>query len=133
MFAPVSGRLEVVMTIDLTVKRRLESKLKLLATANGWRDAIQVAATSDVIDKTQQAYERELASRGLDRQAAEAREIRAALERIRDGNYGICLECEEEISEKRLAAVPWTALCLACQHKAELKLDSGNADELLAA
>jgi DnaK suppressor protein len=133
MFALLSERLEIGMTTVLSVDRKLESKLKQLATANGWRDAIQVAATSDVTDKTQQAYERELASRGLDRRAAEARQIRDALARIRDGNYGICLECEEEISEKRLAAVPWTALCLACQHKAELKLGSRDAGELLAA
>jgi DnaK suppressor protein len=122
-----------MMTPDLFVRRKLESKLKELATANGWRDAIQVRATGDVTDKTQQAYERELASRDLDRRAVEAREIRAALARIRDGNYGICLECDEEISQKRLAAVPWTALCIACQQDAERRGEYGHADELLAA
>jgi len=121
------------MTPDSSVKRKLEWKLKQLTVTNDWRDAIQVRATSDVTDKTQQAYERELASRDLDRRASEARQVRAALARIRDGHYGICLECEEGISEKRLAAVPWTALCIACQHEAERKRDSGDPGLLLAA
>lgn len=41
--------------------------------------------------------------------------IDAALERINRGKYGICEECDEPISEKRLKAVPWTRLCLHCQ------------------
>jgi DnaK suppressor protein len=47
------------------------------------------------------------------------REIRAALQRIDRGSFGICLNCEEGISAKRLAAVPWTALCIVCQEAAD--------------
>jgi RNA polymerase-binding transcription factor DksA len=31
----------------------------------------------------------------------------------------MCLNCEEEIAAKRLAAVPWAALCIVCQEVAE--------------
>ena len=41
--------------------------------------------------------------------------IDASLERLQRGEYGICEECEESISEKRLKAVPWTRYCLTCQ------------------
>ena len=41
--------------------------------------------------------------------------INAALERLKRGEYGICEECEEPISEKRLKAVPWARYCLHCQ------------------
>ncbi len=41
--------------------------------------------------------------------------IDAALERLKRGEYGICEECEEPISAKRLTAVPWTRYCLRCQ------------------
>jgi DnaK suppressor protein len=41
--------------------------------------------------------------------------INDALERIEDGEYGLCQNCEEEIVEKRLNAVPWAKYCLACQ------------------
>jgi DnaK suppressor protein len=43
------------------------------------------------------------------------RQVEAALARIAAGAYGICAECEEEISEKRLAAVPWAEYCIGCQ------------------
>jgi DnaK suppressor protein len=41
------------------------------------------------------------------------------MERIADGNYGTCLECEEEIGQKRLQAMPWAVLCITCQDKAD--------------
>ncbi len=43
------------------------------------------------------------------------REIADALERIEHGTYGVCLECDEPISAKRLEAVPWARYCVSCQ------------------
>ena len=40
--------------------------------------------------------------------------VNNALNRIKSGNYGICLSCEEEISENRLNAVPYTPTCINC-------------------
>ena len=40
--------------------------------------------------------------------------IRAALDRIRQGSYGICRECGDEIAEGRLAVLPETPLCNRC-------------------
>jgi DnaK suppressor protein len=45
--------------------------------------------------------------------------IKKALERIDNGNYGICEECGEEISEKRLKARPVTTVCINCKRKQE--------------
>ncbi|MDD4857361.1 MAG: TraR/DksA C4-type zinc finger protein [Candidatus Krumholzibacteria bacterium] len=45
--------------------------------------------------------------------------IEAALERIERGEYGLCIECGELISEKRLEAVPSAELCIACKDKKE--------------
>lgn len=45
--------------------------------------------------------------------------IKKALERIEDGTYGICDECEEEISEKRLEARPVTTVCIDCKREQE--------------
>ena len=43
------------------------------------------------------------------------KQIEAALGRVKDGSYGVCLKCEEEISEKRLKARPESPFCTACQ------------------
>ena len=56
-----------------------------------------------------------------------------ALRRIEDGSFGVCLHCEEDISPKRLAAVPWAAFCIQCQEIADRSQvdNAGNLDELL--
>lgn len=41
--------------------------------------------------------------------------LNAALRRCDDGDFGICLECGEEIAPKRLKAVPWAKYCIVCQ------------------
>ena len=45
--------------------------------------------------------------------------IKDALYRIEDGTYGICEECDEEISEARLKARPVTTLCIDCKSNQE--------------
>lgn len=45
--------------------------------------------------------------------------ITAALVRLHAGEYGICPECDEEIPEKRLRALPFATRCLPCQESAE--------------
>lgn len=47
------------------------------------------------------------------------RKIQDALERLEYGTYGICEECEEEISDGRLKARPVATLCIECKRKQE--------------
>lgn len=44
----------------------------------------------------------------------ELADIKAALKRIKKGEYGICQTCDEEINENRLDAIPETAFCIKC-------------------
>ena len=43
-----------------------------------------------------------------------------ALDSLEEGTYGVCADCGEEISEKRLHALPFARLCVECQSKREL-------------
>lgn len=45
------------------------------------------------------------------------RQAQEALVRIEDGTYGVCDECGQAISTKRLEAVPWANYCISCQEK----------------
>ena len=87
--------------------------------ATGRREGIAIEQTPDALDQVQLAAERELTSRVLERESRLSRNVRAALERIADGTYGACLECDEEISHKRLQAMPWATLCITCQEGAD--------------
>lgn len=51
--------------------------------------------------------------------------IEEALRRIEEGAYGLCQDCDGEISAKRLAAVPWARRCIVCQDRAAA---AGNLD-----
>ena len=45
------------------------------------------------------------------------RAVEDALKRVEAGTYGLCTDCEEEISAARLKAVPWTKVCIECKEK----------------
>jgi DnaK suppressor protein len=45
--------------------------------------------------------------------------VESALGRIRDGSFGQCLSCGNEIGGARLEAVPWTPYCIQCQEDFE--------------
>jgi DnaK suppressor protein len=97
------------------------------------RDGIAIEKNPDALDEVQRATERELAMRNLDRDSNLLRNVRGALRRIEEGSFGVCLRCEEDISPKRLAAVPWTAFCIQCQEIADRSQgdSADNVDELL--
>ena len=47
--------------------------------------------------------------------------IEAALRRIENGEYGLCVTCGEDIAEKRLRANPSVITCIRCAENAERK------------
>jgi DnaK suppressor protein len=94
------------------------------------RDGIVIEKAPDALDEVQHATERELAIRNLDRESRLLRSVRSALQRVADGSYGICLHCEEEISPRRLEALPWASYCIRCQELADSRRDNG--EEVLA-
>ena len=100
-------------------KQLLETKQTDLAGGLRNREGIAIEKTADALDEVQLAGERELAIRNLDRESNLLRNVRSALGRMGDGSYGVCLHCEEDISPKRLNAVPWTAYCIKCQEAAD--------------
>src|ERR1700752_4580185 len=108
----------------------LETKQAELEKVLRNRDAIAIEKSPDALDEVQNAAERELAIRNLDRESNLLRNVRAALRRIDEGTFGVCLHCEEDISPKRLAAVPWTAFCIQCQELAD-RNQSGEGSESL--
>jgi len=79
------------------------------------REDLWIVQSNEQIETVQLAGQRELAALTLERGAKSLMQIDAALKRIHEGEYGTCLDCEEPISSKRLAAVPWAAYCLHCQ------------------
>ena len=51
--------------------------------------------------------------------AKEVEQIDAAIERIDQGEYGICIECGNWITPARLEAMPYALRCKECQERIE--------------
>jgi DnaK suppressor protein len=69
----------------------------------------------DSADGGSEAMDREKSFLLLAREDKYIQQIESALEKIKNGSYGICRVCNEEISEERLKAVPTTSVCIKCK------------------
>jgi DnaK suppressor protein len=113
----------------------LRAKQKDISGAMCNRDEIAIEKAPDTIDEVQLMGERELAIRNLDRDSNLQRQIRRALARVARGTYGVCLYCEEDISLRRMAALPWADFCISCQEqidRREIEVD-GNIERFAPA
>jgi len=55
----------------------------------------------------------------LDRHIDGMRDIEAALQRIRNGEYGVCIDCGDAVTFLRLMAYPTAKRCIVCQEQRE--------------
>jgi DnaK suppressor protein len=74
---------------------------------------------ADITDLASFQTERNFELRIRDRERKLIAKIHESIQKIDDGTYGICENCDEEISEKRLIARPVTTLCIRCKTEQE--------------
>ncbi len=75
--------------------------------------------TPDIGDEAADLSSRQLLLSLNEADRAKLREIDEALERIEEGTYGICEECGEPISPKRLEVKPTAIYCVECKSRLE--------------
>ena len=80
----------------------------------------RLESAMDVGDQALRDFERGLGISLMEMRNRERQQIDEALQRLEEGTYGVCGECGVDISEKRLAAVPFARLCVECQSREEL-------------
>ena len=76
-------------------------------------------STQDIADKAVSSYTREFLYSLTDGERNTLLHIDDALGPIDEGTYGLCLNCGQLMTEKRLNAVPWAPYCLDCQELSE--------------
>lgn len=69
----------------------------------------------DIGDMSSVTYSRDVLFNLSETQKQRINDIDAALERIDKGDYGICMECEEEISPRRMEVRPFSRYCIECK------------------
>jgi DnaK suppressor protein len=80
----------------------------------------RLEAAMDSGDQALVDLEREMGISLQEMRNRERQLIDDALDSLDEGTYGMCADCGDEISEKRLHALPFARLCVECQSKREL-------------
>src|SRR5215510_7768956 len=104
-------------------KKRLEERQQALRkavsrTEEDGRVADQDTA-QDIADRAASSYTKEFLFSQSNNERQLLQMVDSALARIREGSFGECVHCGNEINAKRLEAVPWTRHCIECQEKLE--------------
>jgi DnaK suppressor protein len=74
-------------------------------------------ATQDVADKAANSYTKEFLFHQSDENRRLLQLVDEALDRLKNGTFGLCVSCQGEVQVKRLEAVPWARHCIECQEK----------------
>lgn len=101
-------------------ERLLAKQQELLDDIARFDNDARQSRSAEVEDPIDQVTSSELKATAFAVRTVEARtleQVRAALQRIRDGSYGECIDCGRRIEPARLEAVPWTRYCRADQEK----------------
>jgi len=100
------------------VSRREELMKTIARTEEEGRQADD-DQTVDLADKAANSYTKEFLFGMTNTDRKILNMIDAALKRIQADEYGVCANCQEEMQQKRLEAVPWAKHCISCQEKME--------------
>ena len=104
-------------------KKKLQAKREELARSIARTEEEGRSAdddpTVDLADKAANSYTKEFLFGQNNTDRSTLQQIDAALIRIRTNTFGTCLNCETELQQKRLEAVPWASHCTVCQEKHE--------------
>jgi DnaK suppressor protein len=92
------------------------------------RDDLAIDTSPDELDRIQHASERDHAIRSLENTANRLRDVRTALRRMDAGTFGICIGCDEIITPKRLAALPWASYCIICQEATDREQQTSRSE-----
>jgi RNA polymerase-binding protein DksA len=103
---------------DLLVTRH-RALLAAYRSGKGSTRETATDGTEDYIDYAVNSYDRDFMLSLTEMEQRQILQIEEALRRIDRGEYGYCLQCGQEIPEKRLEVEPWARHCVRCQELEE--------------
>jgi DnaK suppressor protein len=109
---------------ELSRKSLLKMRGEILSKAKKLKEDSYTLGTDgiqDMADAASNSYNVDILMSISDNDLNLLKDIDNALDKIKTGTYGICEECEEKISEKRLEANPVARYCITCKRMMEEK------------
>lgn len=86
---------------------------------DGTGELVSGSADQHMADTATETVEREIDYTLEEYDGRLLQEIDAALARLDDGTFGVCVNCGAQIAPERLEAMPWATLCIDCKRKEE--------------
>jgi DnaK suppressor protein len=83
------------------------------------RDGANIEPVAEECERISMAGDRDLTIERVDRASRRLRDVESALQRIREGEFGDCIDCDAPIPVRRLTAIPWASRCVRCQETAD--------------
>ncbi len=119
-------RKDELKKLEEQLLQRREELLRELQGGIGSLRKDAASPTGDSADVAMDIMQEDLYSQLAELESQELRRIEHALQRIREGTYGICEECGQPIPAARLKALPYTTLCVKCQAEYEEEYGEGS-------
>ena len=111
-------------TLETYRKRLLKMRENILNKAKKLKEDSYNLGTDgiqDMADAASNTYNADILMSISDNDLTILKDIDNSLDKLSKGSYGICEECEEKISEKRLEANPVARYCITCKRQMEEK------------
>lgn len=122
------ARQDALLKISTTLQNRRSELIQQLADElGGLRHEMGSNVGGDDGDVATETIHTEVTSRIAQLETEEVQKIDHALQRLRDGSYGLCESCSKKINVARLKALPYTTVCIECQR--EMESQAGSSDE----
>jgi DnaK suppressor protein len=114
------ARKDQIIKMRNVLVRRRDALRKALAGDLSLLKELRDQQGSDVVDAALDTAQDEISSQLAEVESRELAHIEKALDRIRNGNYGLCESCSDKIPIARLNALPYATLCIECQRAEEM-------------
>jgi DnaK suppressor protein len=121
-------RKEAIRNMHQVLIKRRDALRKALAGDLSLLKELSAQASGDVVDAALDSVQDEISSQLAEVESRELARIEIALERMREGQYGICEGCGTNIPLARLNALPYATLCIKCQREAEREGSSSSTN-----
>lgn len=124
------ARKDAILRMRQILINRRDGLRKVLAGDLSLLKDLNTQTSGDVVDFALDAAQDEISSQLAEVESRELASIENALQRMREGQYGICEACNNKIPVARLNALPYATLCIECQREAERtgSANSGSVD-----
>lgn len=118
-----------VENYEKILRKKAEEVRRSMSAQKVAQSVTRLDVPSDEGDLSQQSHEEWIFLNRNTLDVKLLREVEDALRRVDRGTYGICHECDEPISAKRLEAVPWAKYCVTCQELVAARAARGEYED----